>query len=74
VTGVSAYYLGRPRLNQGGGEPWHWRVAIDDIGHGGTGRGLRPGSPADQPSSPVEDAAVRLRPQVGEVPDAQASA
>jgi len=74
VTGVSAFYLGHPRLNYGGGEPWHWRVPIDDSGISGTGRGLRPGSSADQPSSPVEDAEVRLRPQVGEVPDTQASA
>jgi hypothetical protein len=74
VTGVSAFYLGHPRLNPGGGEPWHWRVSIEDSGQGGTGRGLRAGSPTDQPPSPVEDAAVRLRPHVVDLPDAQASA
>ncbi len=74
VTGVSAFYLGHPRLNFGGGEPWHWRVPIEDSGQGGTGRGLRPGGPADQPSNPVEDAEVRLRPRVAELPEAQASA
>jgi hypothetical protein len=74
VTGVSSFFLGHPRLNFGGGEPWHWKVPIDDSSQGGTGRGLRPGSPADQPPSPVEDAAVRLRPHVADSPDVQASA
>jgi hypothetical protein len=74
VTGLSAFYLGHPRLNFGGGDPWYWRVSIEDCGQGGTGRGLRPGSPTDQSSSPVEDAAVRLRSHVAELPDAQASA
>lgn len=74
VTGVSAFYLGHPRLNFGGGDPWHWRVPIEDSREGDTGRGLRPGSTTDQPPRPVEDADVRLRPQVADLPDSQASA
>lgn len=66
VTGESALYLGRPRLNNRGGDAWHWRVRLDTNDYGGTERGLPAGLPGDSPLHPVADAPVRLRPSTEE--------
>ena len=51
--------LGRPRLNDGGGDAWHWYV---DLLGGPTSSGSRqPESPAPSAPDEVPDAPVRLR-------------
>lgn len=51
--------FGRPRLNRGGGQAWHWRQSLLEVPPAGGG-GLQP---APQPTgpTPVPDAPVRLR-------------
>ena len=71
VTGESAFYIGRPRLNNRGGDAWHWRVQLDADGDDGTERGLPVSTPGDSPISPVPDAPVRLRPSTKEKSDSQ---
>lgn len=61
VTGASAFYLGRPRLNTYGGDAWYWRVLLEDGTNAGPGRGMPTSTPGGDPSSPVPDAPVRLR-------------
>ena len=66
ITGDSAFYIGRPRLNHRGGDAWHWRVQLDADGRDGTERGLPASTPGDSPINPVPDAPVRLRPSTKE--------
>jgi hypothetical protein len=56
--------IGRARLNNGGGEAWHWRqdLLIAPPADGGHRRNDAPLLPPDS----VPDAPVRLRPRTGE--------
>ncbi|MBQ1017969.1 hypothetical protein KBX71_08835 [Micromonospora sp. D93] len=75
-TGATELFLGRPRLNIGGGKPWVWLRSLLP-GDGGTGSGIRTDAsdstvPAN--SADVSDAPVRLRPRVvGQEPDAESA-
>ncbi|BCL14628.1 hypothetical protein [Micromonospora sagamiensis] len=65
-SGATELFVGKPRLNVGGGRPWVWLRSLL-AGDGGSGSGAKPQSPA--PTGPargadVPDAPVRLRPRV----------
>jgi hypothetical protein len=62
VTGESAFYLGRPSYNHGGGDAWHWKYALREDGYGGPGYGIPPSGLGDGPAGTVPDASVKLRP------------
>lgn len=65
-------YIGRSRLNRGGGEAWYWKhdLLANNPGTGGTTP--IPAPPAPRPgSSGVQDAPVRLRGKVEERNDAR---
>ncbi|WP_433128588.1 hypothetical protein ACQPWW_02185 [Micromonospora sp. CA-240977] len=75
-TGATELFLGRPRLNVGGGKPWVWLRSLLP-GDGGNGLGIR--TDASQPTAPargadVPDAPVRLRPRIaGQEPGAESA-
>ena len=71
VTGESAFYIGRPRLNVHGGDAWHWRVPVADGASDGPERGMPASTPSGPPVSPVPDAPVRLRPSSEETTGSQ---
>ena len=60
--------FGRPRLNAGGGEAWHWRQDLLDMPGGGTARRID-GLPTPPSPSDIQDAPVRLRRQESERPN-----
>jgi hypothetical protein len=64
--------FGRPRLNSGGGQAWHWHQDLLTMPGGGGGRRT---DDAPRPTGPnsVPDAPVRLRRQAGEQRDNRAS-
>jgi hypothetical protein len=75
-TGATELFLGRPRLNVGGGSPWVWLRSLLP-GDGTTGPAIRTDAP--EPISPVRgtempDAPVRLRPRIaGQKPGAEST-
>jgi hypothetical protein len=66
VTEDSEFYIGRPRLNQRGGDAWHWRVRLDVDDYNGGERGRFTATPDGSPIHTVPDAPVRLRPSATE--------
>jgi hypothetical protein len=67
-SGRAELPLGRPRLNSGGGDAWHWRTDLLSDGPAGGGQfGFAGRASPDPPSSEdVADAPVRLRrPEAG---------
>ncbi|MEU6020800.1 hypothetical protein [Micromonospora sp. NPDC047134] len=65
-SGATELFVGKPRLNVGGGRPWVWLRSLLP-NDGGSGSGAKPEAPA--PTGPargadVPDAPVRLRPRV----------
>ncbi|MDW8807145.1 hypothetical protein P1P68_20730 [Streptomyces scabiei] len=68
--GIRELYLGRSRLNRGGGEAWYWKHDLLATDFGTPGTGPIPASPGPRPApSGVQDAPVRLRRQAGETND-----
>lgn len=63
-TGAPELFIGRSRLNHGGGYPWYWKVDLLAGSSGGGGResDLR-AKPSEPTPKPVPDASVRLRPK-----------
>ncbi|MGK5531610.1 hypothetical protein [Streptomyces sp. URMC 129] len=60
--GVRELFIGRTRLNKGGGPAWYWRHDLLSSAPGDQGHGSRPIVPAPMPGRDgVADAAVRLR-------------
>ncbi|MEV4453159.1 hypothetical protein [Streptomyces mirabilis] len=60
--GVRELYLGRSRLNRGGGEAWYWKHDLLATDFGTPGTRPIPAAPGPRPgSSGVQDAPVRLR-------------
>jgi hypothetical protein len=60
--GIRELFLGRSRLNRGGGAAWYWKHDLLAASHGKPGTGPLPASPGPQPGAPsVPDAVVRLR-------------
>ncbi len=59
--------FGRARLNNGGGEAWHWYQNLLTVPPAAGGR-RRGGSPSPTGPDSVPDAPVRLRPKVSEQP------
>jgi len=68
----SELVLGRPRLNTGGGQAWHWRRDILGTSPGSGGHG-RVDAPLPTGPDSVPDAPVRLRRPADERPDGRAS-
>ncbi len=64
--------FGRPRLNSGGGEAWHWYQDLLAMPPGDDGRRVD-GSPSPQLPDAAPDAPVRLRRPPSERPGSQAS-
>ncbi|MFI7592812.1 hypothetical protein [Micromonospora sp. NPDC049359] len=65
-SGATELFLGRPRLNIGGGKPWVWLRSLLS-GEGSAGSGTRVDAPERiEPtrSADVPDATVRLRPRI----------
>jgi hypothetical protein len=62
-SGRAELPLGRPRLNSGGGDAWHWRIDLlrDGPPSGGQLRLAGRASPDSPSSGDVADAPVRLR-------------
>lgn len=60
VTGARELVLGRPRLNDGGGRPWHWTHDLLLV-RDGDGERLHPAHPRSTQSREVPDAPVKLR-------------
>ncbi|MFD9000873.1 hypothetical protein ACFV0T_07870 [Streptomyces sp. NPDC059582] len=64
---IRELYLGRSRLNRGGGEAWYWKHDLLATDFGTPGTRPIPASPGPRPgSSSVQDAPVRLRREAGE--------
>ncbi|MFL0397428.1 hypothetical protein ACH0CM_32530 [Streptomyces albus] len=65
--GIRELYLGRSRMNRGGGEAWYWKhdLLATDFGQPGKGTIPAPSDPRPGPSG-VQDAPVRLRREVRE--------
>ncbi|MEE4541178.1 hypothetical protein V2S66_04250 [Streptomyces sp. V4-01] len=62
--GIRELYLGRSRLNRGGGDAWYWKHDLLATDPGTPTVGPIPASPDPLPGSPsVQDAPVRLRRQ-----------
>lgn len=59
ISGHRELILGRPRLNDGGGNPWHWRENLLDAPPRGTRATRDPAPPL--PPDDVPDVEVRLR-------------
>ncbi|MBY8877483.1 hypothetical protein [Actinacidiphila acidipaludis] len=60
--GLRELYLGRSRLNRGGGEAWYWKHDLLASDFGTPGSGPIPVTPSPRPApSGVQDAPVRLR-------------
>lgn len=65
--GIRELYLGRSRLNRGGGEAWYWKHDLLATEFGTPGTGTIPAAPGPRPGTPgVQDAPVRLRREVRE--------
>ncbi|MGW5063576.1 hypothetical protein ACWEQ2_40960 [Streptomyces sp. NPDC004096] len=65
--GIRELYLGRSRLNRGGGEAWYWKHDLLATEFGAPGTGTIPVAPGPRPGTPgVQDAPVRLRREVRE--------
>jgi hypothetical protein len=65
--GIRELYLGRSRLNRGGGDAWYWKHDLLATNPGTPTVGPIPASPDPRPgSSGVQDAPVRLRRQSSE--------
>ncbi|MEU5931057.1 hypothetical protein [Micromonospora sp. NPDC047187] len=65
-SGATELFVGRPRLNAGGGKPWVWLRSLLP-GDGSTGSGIRTGAPESTGvahSVEIADAPVRLRPRI----------
>lgn len=64
-SGSRELYIGRSRLNEGGGYGWHWKADLLGETPIGSGRGRddRPGSPdtSDKPQAPDVDVRLRKR-------------
>ncbi|MEU3007877.1 hypothetical protein [Streptomyces sp. NPDC007020] len=61
-VGLRELYLGRSRLNRGGGKAWYWKHDLLATDFGTPSTGTIPTSPGPRPESPgVQDAPVRLR-------------
>lgn len=65
LTGARELVLGRPRLNDGGGRPWHWTHNLLQ-NPPSNGDRVRPASPAPSRPDAVPDAPVKLRRRAGE--------
>lgn len=72
LTGLSELILGRPRLNPGGGQAWHWRHDLMGTPPADGGRRIDD-APMPTGPNPVPDAPVRLRRPAEEVRDHRAS-
>ncbi|MEV6004068.1 hypothetical protein AB0M25_33630 [Streptomyces griseomycini] len=65
--GLRELYLGRSRLNRGGGDAWYWKHDLLATDFGTPGTGTIPAPPGPRPGTPgVQDAPVRLRRKVEE--------
>ncbi|MEV4533314.1 hypothetical protein AB0J82_05725 [Asanoa sp. NPDC049518] len=63
-TGATELFLGRPRLNVGGGRPWVWlRSLVDDDSAGSV---VRPDATGPERSVEMPEAPVRLRPHLAD--------
>ena len=60
-TGRDQLYLGRARLNQGGGDAWHWRAPLTGPTPPDGRRRIVPSDTPLSPATTVADAPVRLR-------------
>jgi hypothetical protein len=61
-AGIRELYLGRSRLNRGGGEAWYWKHDLLATDFGTPSTGTIPAPPGPRPGTPgVQDAPVRLR-------------
>ncbi|WP_416484432.1 hypothetical protein [Streptomyces sp. CL12] len=70
--GLRELYLGRSRLNRGGGEAWYWKHDLLATDFGTPGTGTIPAPPGPRPGlSGVQDAPVRLRRKAEEGNDTQ---
>lgn len=65
VTGARELVLGHPRLNDGGGRPWHWTHDLLRLPPADGDR-LRPARSTPSQSDGVPDAPVKLRRRAGE--------
>jgi hypothetical protein len=63
--------FGRPRLNAGGGQAWHWRLDLLSVPLVSRDRRTGEAAPTPDPNA-VADAPVRLRPGAGQQQDGRA--